>query len=101
MRRFARSAPVNPAWAEQWNTLKSIAISSRKKVLTEEDWAAVGAQFAEYTAWKAAKAGEAAEALGIDAVRSLLAKNRKEALLELVAQGSALAQESSDIDMVD
>jgi hypothetical protein len=95
------SASVNPAWAEQWNTLKSIAISSRKKVLTEEDWAAVGAQFAEYTAWKAAKAGEAAEALGIDAVRSLLAKNRKEALLELVAQDSALAQESSDIDMVD
>ena len=95
------SASVNPAWAEQWNTLKSIAISSRKKVLTEEDWAAVGSQFAEYTAWKAAKAGEAAEALGIDAVRSLLAKNRKEALLELVAQDSALAQESSDIDMVD
>ena len=95
------SASVNPAWAEQWNTLKSIAISSRKKVLTEEDWAAVGSQFAEYTAWKAAKAGEAAEVLGIDAVRSLLEKNRKEALLELVAQDSALAEESSNIDMVD
>ena len=95
------SASVNPAWAEQWNTLKSIAISSRKKVLTEEDWAAVGSQFAEYTAWKSAKAGEAAEALGIDAARSLLAKNRKDALLELVAQDSSLAQESSDIDMVD
>lgn len=95
------SASVNPAWAEQWNTLKSIAISSRKKVLTEEDWAAIGAQFAEYTSWKAAKAGEAAEALGIDAVRSLLAKNRKEALLELVARDSALAEESSNIDMVD
>ena len=95
------SASVNPAWAQQWNLLKSIAIPSRKKVLTEEDWAAIGAQFAEYTAWKAAKAGEAAEALGIDTVRNLLEKNRKESLLALVAQDAALAEESSNIDMVD
>ena len=95
------SAPVNPAWADQWNTLVSIAVSSRKKVLTEKDWADIGAQFAEYTAWKSSKAGAAVEALGIDSVRSLLEKNRKDALLALVEQDQALAKESANIDMVD
>ncbi|MBE6251447.1 MAG: hypothetical protein E7111_07300 [Bacteroidales bacterium] len=95
------AAPVNPAWAQQWNTLKSIAVSSRKKVLTEEDWAAIGTQFAEYLAWKAAKPGDAVEALGADAARNLLTKDRKEALLDLVEQDKALVRESSNIDMVD
>ena len=95
------SAPVNPAWSQQWNTLKSIAVSSRKKVLTEEDWAAIGAQFTEYIAWKSAKAGACAEALGTDQIRTLLAQDKKDALLALVGQDMTLAQASSDIDMVD
>ena len=95
------SAPVNPAWSQQWNTLKSIAVSSRKKVLTEEDWAAIGAQFTEYIAWKSAKAGACAEALGADQIRTLLAQDKKDALLALVGQDMTLAQASSDIDMVD
>ena len=95
------TASVNPAWADQWNILKSIAISPDMKYLTEDNWAAIGAKFAQYTAWKAAKPGEAVEALGIDAVRELLAKDRKGSLLDLVAQDLALAEESSNIDMVD
>ena len=95
------SAPVNPAWSQQWNTLKSIAVSSRKKVLTEEDWAAIGAQFTEYIAWKSAKAGACVEALGADQIRTLLAQDKKDALLALVGQDMTLAQASSDIDMVD
>ena len=95
------SAPINPAWASQWETLMAIAAPSDMKVLTEKEWAAIGAQFAQYTAWKSAKAGEAVEVLGLDAVRDLLAKNRKDALLALVEQDKALAKESSNIDMVD
>ena len=95
------SAPVNPAWSQQWNTLKSIAVSSRKKILTEEDWAAIGAQFTEYVAWKSAKAGACAEVLGADQIRTLLAQDKKDALLVLVGQDMTLAQASSDIDMVD
>ena len=95
------SAAVNPAWAPQWNLLMSVAVSSRKKVLSEEDWTAIVAQFKDYAAWKASKTGAAAEALGIDQVRSLLQKSRKEALLELVAQDAALAEDASNIDMVD
>ena len=95
------AAPVNPAWSQQWNTLKSVAVPSRKKVLTEEDWTAIGAQFAEYVAWKSAKVGSCVEVLGIDEIRSLLSQNKEAALLSLVDQDLALAQASSDIDMVD
>lgn len=95
------SAPVNPAWAAQFVTLKAIAVPEGSKVLTEEDWTAIGAKFSAYTAWKNAKAGTAVEALGEEAVRNFIAKDRKAALLDLVAQDSALAEEAANIKMVD
>ena len=94
------SAPVNPAWAAKFELVKSVAFKD-KKVLTEADWAAVGAEFAAYTAWKAAKAGACVEGLGIDAVKDFIAKDRKASLLELVAQDAALAEEAANIAMVD
>ena len=94
------SEPVNPAWAAQFESLKAVAFAD-KKILTEEEWASVGGQFAAYTAWKGAKAGAAVEALGLDAVKEFIAKDRKEALLALVAQDSALAEEAANIEMVD
>ena len=93
--------PVNPAWAAQFDTLRSIAVDPSKKTLTEADWNEIGGRFAAYTAWKAAKAGAAVESLGIDAVKGFLAKDRKASLMDLIAQDEALKQEASDIDMVD
>lgn len=93
------SEPVNPAWAAQFETVK--ALIKDKKTLTEADWAEIGTRFAAYTAWKGAKAGAEVEALGLDAVKDFIARNRKEALLSLVAQDSALAEEAANIDMVD
>ena len=92
------SEPVNPAWAAQFETVK--ALIKDKKTLTEADWAEIGAQFAAYTAWKGAKPGAEVEALGLDAVKGFIAKDKKEALLSLVAQDSALAEEAANIDMV-
>lgn len=94
------SEPVNPAWAAQFETLKAIAVEPGAKVLTEADWAAIGAKFAAYTSWKAAKAGAAVEGLGLDAVKTLLEQNRKESLLALVAQDAALKEEAENIDTV-
>ena len=93
--------PLNPAWAAQFDTLRSIAVDPSKKTLTEADWNEIGGRFAAYTAWKAAKAGAAVEGLGIDAVKGFLAKDRKASLMDLIAQDEALKQEASDIDMVD
>lgn len=95
------SESVNPAWASHFETLKSIAVPAGMKVLTESDWTSIGAKFAAYTAWKAAKAGAAVEPLGLETVKSIVAKNRKEALLSLIAQDSALAEEASNIEAVD
>ncbi|MBE6216539.1 MAG: hypothetical protein E7124_00670 [Bacteroidales bacterium] len=94
------SAPVNPAWKAQFDTVITAACPD-KKVLNLEDWNAVGVSFAAYEGWKNAKAGACVEALGLDAVKVLLEQDKKAALLELVAQDAALAEESSNIDMVD
>lgn len=91
--------PLNPVWAAQFEVLKAAALKA--DVLTEADWNALGAQFAPYLTWKSSKAGAAVEPLGVDAVRNFLAQDRKAALLELVAQDAALAEEAANIDMVD
>ena len=91
--------PVNPAWAAQFNTLIK-AVLPENKSLTEEDWASVAAKISAYTAWKGAKAGVEVEALGYDKVQQLLKDNRKEALLELVANDAALAEQANNMEMV-
>ena len=95
------SAGINPAWAADFAELVRIAVAPEKKVLTEEDWKAIGQSFAAYSGWKAAKAGAAVESLGADKVKELLAKDRKAALLDLVAQDAALKEESDNIENVD
>ena len=93
------TAPVNPAWAAQFNTVISVAAPD-KKVLTEADWKAIGAMFAAYTAWTGAKAGAAVEALGLDALKGFVEKDKKAALLDLVAQDMDLAEEAGSIQSV-
>ena len=92
--------PINPAWAAQFNTLKAIVMKDMK-VLTEEDWTAIGAKFAAYTAWKGSKAGAEVEGLGLENVKAFLAQDKKAALLELVAKDAALAEEAGNIELVD
>ena len=92
---------INPAWAAQFNVVKEAAVEAGKKTLTEADWAAIGAKFAAYTAWKAAKAGVSVESLGIDKVNEMLKQDKKQALLDIVAQDLALKEEAENIDLVD
>ena len=94
------NAAINPVWSAQFNTLISI-VKPKEKVLTEEAWAAIGASFAEYNAWKAAKKGGEVESLGIDAIKKILADDKKLALLDFVAQDLALKETADGIDMVD
>ena len=95
------TAPINPAWAGQFKVLQGVAIEADKKTLSEEDWAAIGAQFAAYTAWKAGKAGASVEDLTIDVVNTLLKQDKKQALLDLVAKDAAYKEEADNIEMVD
>ena len=95
------TAPINPAWAGQFKVLQGVAIEADKKTLSEEDWAAIGAQFAAYTTWKASKAGASVEDLTIDVVNTLLKQDKKQALLDLVAKDAAYKEEADNIEMVD
>ncbi len=95
------TAPVNPAWAEHFETLRSIAVDSAKKTLTEADWAEIGAKFSAYTAWQGAKAGTVVESLGADAVKNLLALDKKADILALIAEDLELKEEAENIEMVD
>ena len=95
------TAPINPAWAAQFKLLQGVAIAADKKTLSEEDWAAIGAQFTAYNTWKASKAGVTVEDLTLDVVNALLKQDKKQALLDLVAQDAAYKEESDNIEMVD
>ena len=95
------NASINPAWAAQFHVLKEATIETGKKTLTETDWAAIGAKFAAYTAWKVAKAGASVEKLTIAKVNEMLQQDKKQALLDVVAQDLALKEEAENIDMVD
>ena len=97
---LALDATINPAWAAQFATLMGI-VKPTGKVITEADWAAIGAAFAAYNGWKAAKKGAEVEALGLDTIKKLLADDKKQALLDLVAQDAALKEAAEGIDMVD
>ena len=92
-------AAINPAWASQFKTLVSI-VKPKEKVLTEEAWAAIGATFAAYNAWKAAKKGAEVESLGVDAIKQMLADDKKQALLDLIAQDLELKETADGIDLV-
>ena len=92
---------VNPAWAGQFKVLEGVAIPAGQKTLSEEEWAAIGAQFAAYTAWKGSKAGASVEDLTIATVNELLQQDKKQALLDLVAQDASYKEEADNIEMVD
>lgn len=94
------TAPVNPAWAAHFDTVISAAAAD-KKTLSEDDWAAIGAQLSAYVAWKGAKKGSAVESLGLDVLKKFAEQNAKDALLNLVAQDAALAEEAGNIQSVD
>ncbi|MBR5148271.1 MAG: hypothetical protein IKV15_03645 [Bacteroidaceae bacterium] len=92
-------ASINPAWADKFKTLIAI-IQPKEKAFTAESWAAIGAAFAAYSGWKGAKKGAEVEALGLEAINKFIADDKKQALLNLIAQDNTLKEEAESIEMV-
>lgn len=95
---------VNPAWAGAMANLKKLVIEkefNNAEYITEEQWVSMLAKFGAYNAWMGAKAGAAVEGLGYDAAKTILEENKKDALLDLIAQDKALEAKSNAIDQVD
>lgn len=91
---------INPAWQKKFNALAALTLTEGKTELTEPEWRGIEATFSEYAAWLGAKKGAEVEALGEDRINAILATGEKDALLGLIEQDKALADESSSIDDV-
>ena len=92
---------INPAWAGAMAAFKGLVVEKDAEYLTEEQWNGILAKFNAYNAWMGAKKGAEVEGLGYDTAKTILAENKKEALLDLVAQDKALESKSNAIDQVD
>ena len=91
---------INPAWQKKFNAMAALTLTEGKTELTENEWRGIEATFSEYAAWLGAKKGAEVEALGEDRINAILAADGKDALLGLIEQDKALADESSSIDEV-
>ena len=95
---------VNPAWAGAMANFKKLVIDKEypnTEYITEEQWFSILAKFSAYNAWMGAKKGAEVEGLGYEAAKTILEENKKETLLDLVAQDKALESKSNAIDQVD
>lgn len=93
-------SPINPAWADKFNALMAIAAKPSQETLSLDEWNAIGAKFAAYSAWKGAKAGAEVESLGLDKIKELLENSEQETLLALVAKDLEQKEHADNIDMV-
>ncbi len=96
---------INPAWQPAFATFKSLILDADyagNNVINEQDWQAIVAKLAVYTAWKADKKGEKAESLGLNRVSEILAADDMKAdLLLLVDKDKQLESEANEIASVD
>ena len=70
-------AGLNPAWKDRFGTFRSLLLPEGSDTLSEDEWIGLQARFDSYKAWLAARKGAEVEALGLDRVRELLAKDSR------------------------
>ena len=94
---------INPSWQAAVDKLLALVPAkefSTKNNVSEAEWNALGARFAGYASWLAAKKGCEVEALGAERVDAILKADRRQDLLDLVEKDKALKEESDSIDEV-
>lgn len=90
---------INPAWQAAFSAAAGLVFKDKTQ-LTEAEWNEAMAGFGAYTVWKDAKKGAEVEALGLEAVQTLLKADRKADLLALIAEDEAVKAEAESIDEV-
>ena len=91
---------LNPAWKAAVAAMAALCLPEKKASINEEDWNALVAKFAPYTAWMEAKKGAEVEPLGLEAVETILKEDRKAALLELLEKDKAEEANALSIEEV-
>jgi hypothetical protein len=103
-RPLALEEGLNPAWAPAIARLRADLVTpvlGPRRSLTAEEWAGLTAKLAAYEAWSAAKAGAAAEKLGLERVRQVLAGPSRKAITTLINVDAALEPQVRAITDVD
>jgi hypothetical protein len=94
---------LNPAWAgriAEFATAVKPLLGGRD-ALTFEEWTAIGAKFAAFDAWQAAKPGAAVEKLGVERLQAVLAGKAKAEIAALIAEDLKREPEAAAIAQVD
>ena len=92
-------AGINPAWQAAFSKVRKLFPESSEGI-SEDEWKALLGSFAAFVAWNADKKGTAVESLGLATVREILAADRKQLLLDMVAKDMELEQQANSIDDV-
>lgn len=94
---------INPAWQKAFDKVRRLVEDKYpgfRDGMDESVWNGLLAMLEPYAAWMASVKGERVASLGEDAVRSLLAADRKGYLIDVISRDKALEQEAESIDDV-
>lgn len=95
---------LNPAWAAAVQDLRRQAVQpllGDRAELSETEWRALVARFADFEAWQAARPETPLDQLETEALNALLAGDAKARLLDLITQDEAAAEEAALIGDVE
>ncbi len=95
---------LNPAWTARMRAFRDDVVTpllGARASLGEDDWRALKAKLAPYEAWRAKRAGDEVEKLGLPRVRELLEPDVAKAIEALVARDEALKPEADAIASVE
>jgi len=95
---------LNPAYADAVRRFAAevvLPVLGQGESLGDDGWGTIRARFAPYEAWLETKPVTAVEKLGEERVRSILAGDRKAALLDLVTRDKAVEPEVTAIVSVE
>lgn len=95
---------LNPAWAAAVQDLRRQVVQpllGDRAELSEAEWRALVARFADFEAWQAARPETSLDQLETEALNALLAGDVKSRLLDLITQDEAAAEEAALIGDVE
>lgn len=94
---------INPFWNDAFCRVRTLVFDKCLECeggITESQWNEVLAMFVPYSEWLGARKGSVVEPLGAGTVKAIIASDKKQYLLGLVARDLELEQESNSIDDV-
>ena len=95
--------PINPAWEGKFGALKSLILDvdfAGKTSISEAEWNTIAAKFDAYDKWLASKKGAKVEGVDFAYLTEVVASNKKNELLALVAKDLAEKDNAESIQDV-